>query len=212
MTEPTRLETEDLRVDDDLEVIDGLDPLTDGGGQADDSVTEPPGPANSESADGKGPDVEVPTTPDPSPAEVQAKTGDVPDLSVPKPPAAAPPRPAMTVEQAREAYTAMSDEYNIMREERDALDVEMTAIDKKMQVYRPYMLERIDPKENQRGIIRYIKTQNEIRKSKAIKINEVLQGLKLHDVLPGKGSKLDQSMARKRARGLQRPQYPSKTV
>lgn len=208
MTETTR-QTDDLQVDD-LEVTDGPDPLTDGGGPADAGAT--PELTTSGPADGEGPDVGAPTVPDPSLAEVQAKTGAAPDLSVPKPPATASPQPAMTVEQVREAYTVLGREYDVLREERGALDVKMTAINKKMQIYQPYIVDKVDPQENQHGIIRYIKTQNEIRKAKAEKINTVLQGLKLADVLSSTVSKLDSAMSRKNTRGAQRPHHPQQTL
>lgn len=200
MTEPTRLETEDLQVDDDLEVTDGPDPLTDGVGPADaETVSEP--------VDGKGPDVEVPITPDPSQAEIQAKTGDALDLSVPKSPTIEL-APAMTSERAKEQYEMLNTEYGEVCNAKAACEVRMTELNRLMQVLKPHFTNKVDPQDNQRGIIHYIKVQNDIRKTKAMRINEVLKGLKIHDVLPSKGSKLDQSMTRKRGFGLQRPSYP----
>lgn len=65
-----------------------------------------------------------------------------------------------------------------------------------------------DPKQNQRDIMTYIKSQNALRLDRLSKRSAILKGLKLEDVLPGP-SKLDQAMApRKAARGMVRPNIP----
>ncbi len=188
MGNPTvQSEVDDLNVDelDDLEVPD-----------EEGSVVDTPAPKGVQG-------------PGPSEAEVQAKEGSAPDLSEPKLEVVVPSEPTMTLEQVREKFVKLNAEYEVLRESRDVIDVEMTKLHNEMKVLKPYVSDVIDPLESQRSIMRYVKNQGKIRKEKAEKINKVLQGLKLQDILPNKGSKLDQSMARKLGLGLKRPQYPA---
>ncbi len=147
--------------------------------------------------------------PDPSEAEVQAKEGSAPDLSAPKLVVVVPSEPAMTLKQAKEKFVELNAEYEELRKSRDVCDAKMTVLHNELKILKPYVADAIDPQESQRSIMRYVKNQGNIRREKAEKINKVLQGLKLQDILPNKGSKLDQSMARKIGLGLRRPQYPT---
>lgn len=155
--------------------------------------------------------VEEKTEPVLSEAEVEAKEGSMPDLSEPKP-KVVPSLPMMSQEQARERYEVLNSTYKQVRASRDEFETEMTRLNKEMQVLKPFVTEKVDPQENQHGIIRYIANQNALRKAKAERTAVVLQGLKLHDILPKKGSSLDQAMARKTARGTHRPNHPNSIV
>lgn len=63
----------------------------------------------------------------------------------------------------------------------------------------------VDPQQNQKNIRAYIDSQNKMRIDRAAKRHEILQGMKLEELLPPAGSKLDQVMSRKKGLGQVRP-------
>jgi len=167
-----------------------------------------PDPNKAEELD-VGTELEVDAAPGPTEAETEAKKGDVPDLSAPAPPTVAPAITGISKEEALERYRALHCYFETLRVDKEALEVRMTEVQKAMAQVYPYLEEKPDPKAGQMAIIQYIESQRDLRRAKMLRRNEVLQGLKIHDILPVKGSKLDESMARKRGFGTQRPSYPS---
>ncbi|MEE9367030.1 MAG: hypothetical protein V3W44_10110 [Dehalococcoidales bacterium] len=158
------------------------------------------------------PDPELDPEPEPDPdpeLDPESTVDEPPDLSAPAPPEAPPQALAVDREKIREEYQALDITFNDLRASKEAIGVKMAETEKAMMRLRPHLGDIRDPHANQKAIIHYIKSQKELRQTKMKRRNEVLQGLQLHDVLPMKGSKLDESMMRKRGFGTQRPHYPS---
>lgn len=140
-------------------------------------------------------------------ANAAIPAGGVPDLSAPTPPIPqAVTEPDMQkILTRREFLTSRAKE---LREVRDKASSELKQITDELAT-TAHLIERgRDLKANQRGIISYIQSQTALRLSRVTRRNEILKGLKLEDIGPGK-SQLDLAMARKTGRGTQRPMRPA---
>lgn len=154
---------------------------------------------------------DTPQALEPTAAEEEAVKGEAPDLSAPQPPAAPQPK-QRSFEELLEEYKVVNAEYEKLQAARNEIDAKMTELGHKLYALKPVVQNEtmMTPKTNQESIMGYINSQKAIRLARAARRSEVLKGLQIHDVLPVKGSKLDESMARKRGFGTRRPMYPGK--
>lgn len=159
------------------------------------------------------PDATPDDTPPPAtnPDAPVSNPADTTALPSENPPIVQPPNPTSeaTVRQhAQERIDALQQEVIGLGNEREQLQAKINEKKHEIASLSPYIIQKVDPQQNQKNILSYIKDQNKVRSENAAKRQAVIGTLALHEVIPQKGSKLDQAFQSKRGRGLKRPTYP----